>query len=253
MFSESHSHLRALSDEALKQVIKHVEAARLHLVLVAGIDLTSSEEAILIARKHPLLHACVGIHPWNADSYSEGALSKLQELARNVEVVAISEIGLDYVGRRDREGKYVTKYVDEQIQREAFRNQLRMAKVSHLPVLVHDRTPNHEVIDLLDAEGSATIGAAIHGFSKDISYAERCIKRGIYLSIGLRPISVPENEALREAIRQIPLEWLLTETDSGRPDDVVLVAEKISKLKGLTRNDVGRATTKNLKRLLTQG
>ena len=250
MFSESHCHLRNLTDDALEQVVKQSEKAGVELILVAGTDIDSSEQAVLTARKYRILKACVGIHPWNADLYNEEAVHRLKELARNAEVVAISEIGLDYVGRRDREGKYMDEYVDKRIQRAAFRNQLRAAKELRLPVLVHDRTPDQEVLDILEEEGSAKVGAAIHGFSKDLAYAKMCMKMGIYLSIGLRPVSAPENEAMREAIRQIPLEWLLTETDSGSPDDVVTVVEKIAELKGLKRDDVGRVATRNLKKLL---
>jgi len=72
---------------------------------------------------------------------------------------------------------------------------------------------------------------------------------GVYLSIGKRPIEA-ENEALMEAIKQTPMDWLLTETDSGEPTGVLTVAEKIAELKGLKRDEVGKAATKNLKKLI---
>lgn len=245
MFSESHCHLRDLSDDA----IERAEKAGVELVLTAGIDLASSERAVLTARKYRIVKACVGIHPWNADQYSEEALHRSKELAADEEVIAISEIGLDYVGRRNSEGRYVNEYVDKRIQRTAFREQLRMARELGLPVLVHDRTPDQEVLDILEDDGNAEVGAAIHGFSKDPVYAERCVDMGVYLSIGSRAISAPENEALRAAVRETPLEWLLTETDSGSPEGVLTVAEKIAELKGLTRDVVGQAATRNLKKL----
>lgn len=247
MYSESHCHLRGLSDEA----VEGAERAGVELVLTAGIDLASSERAVQTARKYRIVKACVGIHPWNADQYSDDARQRIKELAGDAEVVAISEIGLDYVGRRNSEGRYVNECIDPQIQRTAYREQLRVAKELGLPVLVHDRTPDREVLDILEEEGSAEIGAAIHGFSKDLAYAARCVDMGVYLSIGLRAISAPENESLRAAVRQTPLEWLLTETDSGTPERVLIVAEKIAELKGLTRNAVGQAATRNLKKLIS--
>lgn len=245
MFSDSHCHLRGPSDEAVEEA----EKAGVELVLTAGIDLSSSEQAVLTAKRYRIVKACVGIHPWNADQYSGDARRRLRELAADEMVVAISEIGLDYVGRRDSEGRYVTQYIDEEIQWTAFREQLGLAKELGLPVLVHDRTPDQEVLDILEEEGSAETGAAIHGFSKGPAYAQRCVDMGVYLSIGTRGVSAPENEALREAIMQTQLEWLLTETDSRNPAGVLKAVEVISELKGLTRDEVGGATTRNLRKL----
>ena len=245
MFSESHCHLRSLSDEAIKKA----ERADIVLVLTAGIDVASSQLAVQTARKHRIVKACVGIHPWNADQYSEDAQRRLRELTEDAEVVAISEIGLDYVGRRNSEGRYVEQYIDKGIQRTAFREQLKMGKELGLPVIVHDRTPDQEVLNILGEEGAAETGGAIHGFSKNAAYAERCLDMGIYLSIGARAISAPGNEALMEVVKETPLEWLLTETDSGSPEGVLTVAEKIAELKGLSRDEVGRATTRNLRKL----
>ena len=246
LFSESHCHLRGLSGDAVERAME----AGVVLVLTAGIDVASSELAIQAARRHRIVKACVGVHPWNADQYGGEARRRFMELAAEAAVVAVSEIGLDYVGRRDGEGRYVNEYIDKEIQRTAFREQLRMARELGLPVLVHDRTPDQEVLDIFGEEGAAEGGAAIHGFSKNAAYAERCVDMGIYLSIGARAILAPGNEALLEVVRETPLEWLLTETDSGSPEEVVTVAEKIAELKGLSRDDIGRATTRNLSKLI---
>ncbi len=245
MFSETHCHLRSISDDAIRQV----EKAGVELVLNAGIDLTSSEQAILYSGKYRIVKTCVGIHPWNADLYDGDSRRRLKELTADAGVVAVSEIGLDYVGRRNREGKYVNECIDERIQRTAFREQLRLAKELGLPVIVHDRTPSQEVLEIIGEEGNAKIGAAIHGFSKDLAYAKKCVDMNIYMSIGLRAFSALENGELKEVVKQIPLECLLTETDSASPEGVLTVAEKIAELKGLTRDEIGRVTTQNLRKL----
>ena len=249
MFSESHCHLRRLNDNELEQTIENAEKASIELILTAGTSLTTSKKEIQNARKYPILKACIGIHPWNADLYSEKALSTLKELAVDEDVVAVSEIGLDYKGRRTPEGERVSKYIDKRIQLTAFRGQLRLAKDLDLPVFVHDRTANQELLDILEEEENAEIGAVIHGFTKDSIYAKRCVDMGIYLSIGLRGISAAENEALIIAIKQTPIEFLLTETDSSSPSGVITVIEKIAELKGLTRGNVSKTTTQNLRKL----
>ncbi len=251
MFSETHCHLTRLSQDALKRVVAQAQKSTVELVLNAGTDPESSKLVIENARYHPIIKACVGLHPWNASRYSDEVLRNLKELVQHPEVVAVSEIGLDYVGRMNSEGKFVKEFADKEIQRNAFREQLRIAKNSHLPVIVHDRTPEQEVLDILKEEGNLATGVAIHGFSKDVVYAKRCVDMGICLSIGLRTIS-QENEEFKETVKQIPLPSLLTETDSQNPEGVLIVAKKIAELKGLSTDDVGLATTQNLRKLIQQ-
>jgi len=246
MFSESHCHIDANSVEA----IRRAEEKGVKLILAAGIDVESSVEAVRTAKKFPTVKACVGIHPWNADLYSEETVRRIGDLAKSSEVVAISEIGLDYVGRRDSEGKFVNEYIDKDIQRKLFQEQLRLAKKLKLPTLVHDRTPDDEVLDIIEVIESSKVGVAIHGFSKDMNYARRCIDSGIFLSIGQRTLFDPNNKAFREIVAKIPLESILSETDSGEPEGVIKVVEKVAELKNLDREYVGEVTTNNLRRLL---
>ena len=275
MFSDAHCHFRHLVYDDVEPTVKRIEKLGVELVLMAGIDLFSSEQEILTARRFSrlnILKACIGIHAWNADICNEEALRKLKELALDSNVVAMSEIGLDYFSTRGRETP-----LDRQIQRNSLHSLLRTAKEVNLPVIIHDGAPNQEILDILQGEGNAKVGAAIHGFNKDLAYARRCVELGIYISIGLGSFAPPElmakismqpmplrsisdaeraererrNETLREVIRQIDLKWLLTETDRGRyPEGVLIVAEKIAEIKGLTKEEVGRATTQNLKKLV---
>lgn len=245
MYSESHCHFRAAGDEAYEKAVN----SGVELVLTAGIDVASTVEAVDVACSYPIVKACVGIHPWYADEYSEENHKKLKVLADNEEVVAVSEIGLDYVGRMTRQWERSSEVVDHDVQRAAFRGQIGLAKELRLPVLVHDRAPGQELLDILEEEDVTGIGAAIHGFTKDAAYARRAVEMGVYLSIG-RSILREENQDLEDAIAETPLDWLLTETDSGDPSGVVLVAEKIAEIKGLTKEEVGLAATRNLKRLL---
>jgi TatD DNase family protein len=245
MFSESHCHLQGPDTES----VSRAEEGGLELILVAGIDMESSAEAVTTANQHGSVKACVGIHPWRADTFSPEAMKELLVLSQDPEVIAISEIGLDYVGRRTAEWEFTEEYVDPEIQKTSMREQIALAIDRGLPVLVHDRTSTEEVLDILEETGIIEIGAAIHGFSKGPNYARRCVEMGVYLSIGKRTIEQGEARLL-EAVRQTPLEWLLTETDSGDPAGVISVAEKIGEIKGVTREEVGRVTTKNLKKLV---
>lgn len=282
MFSESHCHLRHLPYDYVGPTVKRAEKAGVELALIAGVDVWSSHQEILTAKRFNILRTCIGIHPWNADLCNEETLGKLKGLASDEKVVAISEIGLDYRGRRDREtARMGVEPLDKQIQRNAFRAQLKLAKELDLPVIIHDNTPEQEVLDILEEEGNAKIGAAIHGFDKDLAYAKRCMKMGVYISIGLTTlapeaganlstsqllskwfgtaptsqsgsmaVSEIKRETLKDVIRQIDLKWLLTDSDRDCFDIVVVASEKIAEIKSLSRDEVGSVTTNNLKRLV---
>lgn len=251
MFIETHGHLVGVRGEQnLDEVMRRATEAGVVLILTAGIDLSSSVQAVDVAKRYEPVKACVGIHPWYADEYDEEVYEKLRHLAGEGEVVAVSEIGLDFFGRMNHSGMRSDEYVDEEIQRKTFKGQIRLAEEVGLPVIVHDRARGFETLEILEEEGVSVIGGAIHGFSGDLDSAERCIDMGVYLSLSGRALSRPESEKLREVVREIPLEWLLTETDSGDPSGVAKAAELIGEIKGLSKENVGRATTSNLKSLL---
>ena len=245
MYSESHCHLGDMTREDLDKA----EKQGFKLLLTAGIDLPSSEQAIEVAFRHTIAKACIGVHPWYADEYNNSVRERFLELAEDSECVAISEIGLDFVARMTHEWVREETYIDPKIQYETLDAQLGLARELSLPVLVHDRAPKMEILELLECSGNTNTGVAIHGFSKDIDYARRCVDNGFYLSIGLRTIQSAEPHFIK-AVREAPLEYLLTETDSSKPEGVHTVCKLIAELKDTTQEEVGRVATENLTRLL---
>lgn len=245
MYSESHCHLGDMTQEDLERAEKEGFA----LLLTSGIDLPSSEQAISTAQNHRIAKACVGVHPWYADEYNAGVGERFSELTQNEECVAISEIGLDFVGRMTHEWVREDRFIDPKIQYEALDSQLGLAREVSLPVIVHDRAPGLEILDILENSGNTNTGIAIHGFSKDIDYARRCVDNGIYLSVGLRTIQSADPRFIK-AVKETPIEYLLTETDSDKPEGVKTVCKLIGELKELSMEEVGTATTQNLMRLL---
>jgi len=244
MYSESHCHLSGVTDE----VIEKARNAGFKLLLTSGIDLDSSIEAATSAKKWDIVKGCVGIHPWYADEYTPSVEERFMELAREPEVVAVSEIGLDFKGRMTKEWIREDRYIDRDIQIESFKGQLRLAERLGVPAIVHDKAEGTEIIDIMLDYGSTETGLAIHGCSKDQDYADRCVEEGIYMSIGLRPLKAADPGFL-EAVKKMPLRYLLTETDSGDPQGILAVCNTIAELKGLTRKEVGEAATMNLMKL----
>jgi len=207
MYSESHCHLGDITVGELKKAEKH----GFKILLTTGIDVVSSEQAIKTAKLHKIVKACVGVHPWYADEYNGDVAEIFTELAVDPECLAISEIGLDFVGRMSHEWIREDKYIDPKIQYETLDAQLGLARELNLPVIIHDRAPNLEILDILENSGNINTGIAIHGFSKNLDYARRCIDNGIYLSIGLRTIQ-DADPTYTNAVKKTPIEYLLTET-----------------------------------------
>ena len=244
MFSDCHCHLGEDAESAVMEALK----VDVGLILTAGIDLESSRRAVEIADRFEAVRACIGVHPWYADEYDVEVEHLFRKLIEEGKVITVSEIGLDYVGRMTKDWVYEERIIDKKIQRETFKAQLRLAREFELPVIVHDRTPSFETLELIEGERNVEMGAVIHGFSRDVEYVERCEDLGIYLSIGVRPLN--RGELTPDAVRRIPLELLLTETDSAQPRDVLRVAEHIATLMDVRPREIGEKATRNLRRLL---
>ena len=199
-----------------------------------------------MALKHDNIYAAVGVHPHDATEITEHSLQQLAELLSRPKVVALGEIGLDFY--RDRSPR--------EIQRNAFRLQIQLAKQLGKPIIVHDRDAHDEVLQILQEEGASEVGGVLHCFSGDVAMAKKCLELGFYLSFP-GTITYPKNEAARDVVRAIPVDRILVETDCpylspqkfrgkrNEPAYVRYTAEKVAEIKGLTIEDVARVTSRN--------
>jgi TatD DNase family protein len=135
-----------------------------------------------------------------------------------------------------------------------------MARKRNLPVIVHDRDAHDDILAILSEENASEVGGIIHCFSGDYEMARKAISMNFLISIP-GAITYPKSDMQVEAVRKLPLERLLIETDSpflapvphrgktNEPAFVPLVAAKIAQIKELSVEDVGRITTLNAMRL----
>lgn len=214
-------------------------------VITIGSDLASSREAVELAERHHTIWAAVGIHPHDARFADRAALQDLETLAEHASVVAIGEIGLDYY--RDLSPR--------EVQRKVFRQQLDLALRLGLPTVIHNRESTSDLLAVLRSAGNRHNGV-VHSFLGDPPLARSFIELGLHLGIG-GPITYPRNDALRDAVRQAPLERLVVETDCpylppvphrgarNEPAYVRLVVEAVAALRNTTPDEIARATTEN--------
>ncbi len=258
MFVDSHAHIDFSSYEAA-EIEAVVERARLagveniiHIGSGEGLDSMASTPALL--DRFPQVYGSVGVHPHDAKLLDAEALTKLKESAAHPKVVAIGEIGLDF--------HY--NHSEPEVQRQALRNQIRLAKALNKPIIIHDRDSHDEILQILIEEKASEVGGVFHCFSGDYEFGLKVIKENFLVSFtGI--VTFKKAEVTQDAAKRLPLEKMMIETDSpfltpvpfrgkrNEPAYVTHVAAKIAELKDLAVEDVGRVTALNARRLFGFG
>ncbi|TEU02090.1 MAG: TatD family deoxyribonuclease [Dehalococcoidia bacterium] len=255
---DSHTHIdMRLYNRDRDQVLERARGAGVAAVVDVGCDLDSSRGAIRLAAQYSEVFAALGFHPHSAAKMRDSDLERLSELAQHPKVVAIGEIGLDFYRNLS----------PREVQVEAFKKQLALARRLRLPVIVHCRDAQEEVLSILTewAYGAGGVGGAkeplgvLHCFSGDRELSQRYIEMGFLLSIA-GPITYPSSHAM-EIAHHIPLDKLLIETDCpfltpqpyrgkrNEPSNVSFVAEKIGEIRGVPTAVVAEHTTANAAQL----
>lgn len=153
--------------------------------------------------RHPNVFFLLGIHPTDAALCTPETLDAIRAAFNaDARLKALGEIGLDYYW----------KDCPPPVQRAAFTAQLNLARELEKPVVIHSRDAYDETLAMLLDQGFSNYPVLWHCFGGDAAQAERLVAEGWHLSIP-GPVSFPANHALREALRHIPLDRLMTETD----------------------------------------
>ena len=249
MYFDSHAHLddRRFDDDR-DEVFADLANHDVGLVMNIGCDLSSSLRSVALAKKYPFVYAAVGSHPDDADHVDAATLAMYESLCREEKVRAIGEIGLDY--------HY--EDVPREIQRQAFRLQLELARKLNMPVIVHEREAHADAMELV--REFSDVRGVFHCYSGALEQAKELVRRGWY--IGFTGVLTFKNARKAvEVAEWLPLDRILIETDCpymapephrGRRNDsryVPLVGKKLAEIKNLPEQQVAEATTENAKRL----
>lgn len=256
MYTDSHAHLSlpgafGADREAILQAAG--EAGVAHLL-----DLTTRlEEAqgcITFAAAHPQVCAAIGVHPHEASSWTADSPARLREATAGGSVVAVGEIGLDY--------HY--SHSPHAAQREALSAQLALAAELDLPVSIHSREAEDDLLALLHDSDVGAHGGVIHCFTGSERLARECLEMGLHLSFsGI--VTFANAARLRAIAATVPEDRLLIETDSpylapvphrgqrNQPAFVVDVARGVAEVRSSTEEAIGALTTENFRRLFLSG
>ncbi|MGN6755642.1 MAG: TatD family hydrolase [Thermomicrobiales bacterium] len=242
---DSHAHL---DDEAFAPdraaVLARARAAGVGAIVNVGYNAARWATTAALCATYQYVYAVLGVHPHDAADWDDALAARLAAALKEPKVVGLGEIGLDFY----------RNYAPPERQRAAFRAQLAMALDMALPVVIHSRAAEDEVVMTL-AEAGVTRGV-LHSFSGSLATAERALALGLHLSL-TGPVSYPKAEPQRELARLIPLDRLLLETDCpylapqarrgkrNEPAFVRYTAEAIAAARGEPAEQVIAATTAN--------
>lgn len=251
MLIDSHAHLD-MDDykNDLESVIDRAVEGGVERIITIGIDLASSIKALELANRYDFIYSTVGFHPHDADKVSVAHLKELQVLANEKKVVAWGEIGLDFFKNRSQREKQV----------EIFKTQLEIAHDIGLPVIIHNRDADKEILGILNSFKNTDHKGIIHCFSSDYKAALSFIDMGFHISIpGI--VTFKNADKLKEVASRIPLDRLLVETDApflapvpkrgkrNEPLFVTYTARMIAGLRKMEFEEFAAITTANCKNL----
>ena len=250
MLFDTHAHMDDASfDEDRESLLAALPQQGIGLLMNPGCSLASSRNASRLSQQYDYIYAAVGSHPDAADEVNDGVLEEYRMLCKqNPKIKAIGEIGLDY------------HYEDfpREIQQQAFRSQMALARELGLPVIVHEREAHEDGMKIVEEFPDVT--GVFHCYSGSAEMAKWLVKRGWY--IGFTGVLTFKNARKAvETASALPLDRVVLETDCpymspepfrGKRNDpgrLYRMAEKLAEIRGLSVAEVHRITLENGKRL----
>jgi TatD DNase family protein len=242
---DTHAHLDSSQfNQDREEVIQNCIRNEINYIIDPAVNYESCKAVLELSHRHNPIYCCLGIHPHDAKEMSDEIMAGIEDMLKEEKVVAIGEIGLDY--------HY--NFSPKEKQKEVFREFLKLAKKHKLPVVIHSRESDSDMINILESEMDESLTGQMHCFSSNYDIAQKILKFNFYISF---TGSITFSNRLNDVVESIPIERLLLETDSpymspvphrGKRNDptrLVHVVKKISEIKGLSENEVSEITCKN--------
>lgn len=257
MIFDTHAHY---DDEAFNEdrneLLEQLQDNGIETVVNIGASVDTSKNTIELTKKYKHVYGAIGVHPSDTAELTEESFAWLKEQIGLPKIVAIGEIGLDYYWDTP----------ERELQKHWFKKQLYLAIDSQMPVVIHSRDAAEDTLTIMKEaklyakEQGKEFTGVIHCFSYGVEMAREYVKMGFYLGIG-GVVTFKNGKKLKEVVKEIPMESLVLETDcpylSPEPNrgkrnsslNLTYVVEKISELKGITKEEVIQLTNQNAKKL----
>ena len=247
MIIDSHCHLDFESfEDDIEGVINRAKEAGVDVLLDVATDLNSYPELISLIEKYPFIYGAFGIHPDSIDLNNMLTEKDLLQMVHHLKIIGVGETGLDYHYEN----------IDRKYQQESFRTHIEVSRKANLPIIIHTRDADRDMIGILKEEMLyKPFKGMIHCFSSSEELARTAIDLGMYISLsGI--ITFKKAEELRDIIKKLPLSQLLIETDSpylapvpyrGKRNEPAMIIETLKKL-----SEIKRISEEELKNILKE-
>ena len=254
MLIDSHCHLDYFAGEERTAVLARARDAGVGGMVTIGTRLSRAAEQLALVEEVPGLWCTMGTHPHYAAEEAIPDPATLASMAEHPRVIGIGEAGLDYFYDR----------APHDIQAASFRAQIRAARLAGLPICIHARDADDDLLAILQEEHAAgAFSLLLHCFSSGRALAEGAIALGGYVSFsGI--LTFPKSGELRQIAADLPADRLLVETDSpylapvpfrgkrNEPAFVAHTAHVLAGLRGLEDDALADLTTRNFFNLFTK-
>lgn len=246
---DTHSHINMLENITTDEAVQNAAEQGIEKIIVPAANPADFTGIMVLINKYDNVYGMLGVHPSDAKDWNDRLIEDIKKLAENKKIVAIGEIGLDY---------YWDKSYNE-LQKEVFIKQIKLANELNLPIDIHDREAHKDTFDILKEYNSSS-KVVMHCFSGSVEFAKECIKEGWYLGIG-GVVTFKNAVKMKEVAKEMPLEKIVLETDApyltpvpyrgkeNQPAYVKYVAEEIAAIRGITMDEVAEITTANAERI----
>ena len=255
MLIDTHAHLFFSNFENdLDEVINRALNEGINYIIVPATDIKTSYQVLELCDKYDFIYGAVGVHPHDTKDWNSSQLTEIKNLAKHSKVVAIGEIGLDYY----------YDFSPKENQIEAFKSQINLAIELNLPVVIHNRVSDEDMLKIIKEYCGSGLKAQFHCYGSPLEYANEYIRMGHFVSF-TGNITFKKADELRDILSKISLEHVMIETDSpfmtpvphrgkrNEPVYVKLVAEKIAEVHNLSVEDIARFTSYNVFRMFGIG
>lgn len=245
----THSHVNMLRETNIDEAIQNAISNKI-ITIVPSSSVQDIFDTDKFIKKYNDVYGYVGVFPEEVKDFSDKTLADMEEIIKsNPKIIGIGEIGLDY---------YWDKSFKE-LQKEVFIKQIEFANQMNLPLNIHSREAHLDTLEILKKYNKNST-AIMHCFSGSLEFARECIKEGIYIALG-GVVTFKNAKKTKEVAKNIPLEYLLLETDDpylapvpfrgkeNQPMYVKYVAEEIANLRGITPEEVAKTSTENAKKI----
>ena len=242
MYIDTHCHLSMEDYDDIDKVIEENKNALVEKIVVSGCSRESIEEIMDLKDRYDMVYVTIGYYPEYADTITESDLDYLKSLLGEKKIVGIGEIGLDY--------HYTKENKDKQIW--LFEEQLKIADAFNLPVVIHSRDATMDTINILK---KYKVKGIIHCFSGSLETANIYINMGFLLGIG--GVVTFNNSKLKDVVKEVPLEFIVLETDSpyltpvpfrGKINSskyLEFIANFIADIKNISVDELAEITSRN--------